>query len=116
MCASCGYGRGEGKARPQSCQPSGGGAHRCCEQNQPVTPDAQQETTVKDRQEAAQPKELEPLMMTEEVCSYLRMARGTLYALRSQGAAPPAFRVGKHLLHRRSDVVAWLEAHAEPAA
>src|SRR5665647_1023819 len=44
------------------------------------------------------------------------MARGTLYALRSQGGAPPAFRVGKHLLHRRSDSLMWLEAHGEPAA
>lgn len=68
------------------------------------------------RQGAAPPKELEPLMTTADVCSYLHMARGTLYALRSQGTAPPAFRVGKHLLHRRSDVVVWLEAHAEPAA
>lgn len=65
---------------------------------------------------AAPPKELEPLMTTEEVCTYLRMARGTLYSLRSQGAAPPAFRVGKFLLHRQSDVVAWLEAHADSAA
>jgi len=62
------------------------------------------------------PKELEPLMTTDEVCAYLRLARGTYYAHRSNGTGPPAFRVGKHLLHRQSDVVAWLEAHADTAA
>ena len=71
---------------------------------------------MKNRPAATPPKELEPLMTTDDVCRFLRMAPGTLYALRSAGSAPRAYRVGKFLLFRQSDVIAWLEAHADSAA
>jgi len=71
---------------------------------------------VKNRPTAAPVQKPEPLWTTEDVCTFLRMAPGTLYSLRSAGTAPPAFRVGKFLLFRQSDVLAWLEAHADSAA
>lgn len=71
---------------------------------------------MKNRPAATPVQKPEPLWTTEDVCSYLRMAPGTLYAHRSQGTAPPAFRVGKFLLFRPSDVITWLEAHADSAA
>lgn len=42
----------------------------------------------------------------------------TVYAWRSKGYLPPAYRLGKHVRWRRSDIEAWLEAHreTEPAA
>lgn len=55
-------------------------------------------------------------MTVEDVCIWLHMARGTYYDMRSRGVGPPAFRVGKFLLHKESEVVAWLEARADSAA
>lgn len=71
---------------------------------------------MKNRPAASPRKELEPLMTVEDVCIWLHMARGTYYDMRSRGVGPPAFRVGKFLLHKESEVVAWLEARADSAA
>jgi excisionase family DNA binding protein len=48
------------------------------------------------------------LWVTEEVADYLRTPVQTLYQWRHSGKGPPAHRVGKRLLYRREDVLAWL--------
>lgn len=37
----------------------------------------------------------------------------TIYAWRQRGEGPPAYRIGKHLRYRRSDVEAWLATRRE---
>lgn len=48
------------------------------------------------------------LMTTEEVASFLRVPKATLYAWRHAGRGPIALRVGRHLRFRRRDVERWL--------
>jgi excisionase family DNA binding protein len=52
------------------------------------------------------------LLSTEEVARILVVPVTTLYCWRYKGTGPNAFRVGKHLRYRLSDVVAWLENQA----
>ena len=43
----------------------------------------------------------------------------TIYSWRQRGEGPPAYRVGKHLRYRRSDVETWLAGRRDtgsPAA
>ena len=49
------------------------------------------------------------LLSTEEVARILVVPVSTLYGWRYKGTGPKAYRVGKHLRYRFSDVVAWLE-------
>ena len=49
------------------------------------------------------------LLSTEEVARILVVPVATLYCWRYKGTGPRAFRVGKHLRFRLSDVMAWLE-------
>jgi predicted DNA-binding transcriptional regulator AlpA len=39
----------------------------------------------------------------------------TIYNWRSRGEGPPAYRVGKYLRYRQSDVDAWLEGRHDEA-
>jgi len=52
------------------------------------------------------------LLSTEEVARILVVPVTTLYCWRYKGTGPRAFRVGKHLRFRLSDVMAWLEDQA----
>ncbi len=52
------------------------------------------------------------LLSTEEVARILVVPVTTLYCWRYKGTGPKAFRVGKHLRYRLSDVIAWLENQA----
>lgn len=55
------------------------------------------------------------LLNVEDLAQFLGVPRQTIYVWRSQGTAPRAVKVGKHLRFRRSDVNAWLEQHADAA-
>ena len=54
------------------------------------------------------------LLSTDEVARLLIVPVATLYTWRYKGTGPKAYRVGKHLRYRLSDVLAWLEDNAGP--
>lgn len=49
-------------------------------------------------------------MLIEEVADLIRTPKATLYAWRATDTGPPAHKVGKRLLYRRDEVIAWVEA------
>lgn len=49
------------------------------------------------------------LMTAAEVADELRIPLATFYAWRHRGTGPPAYRVGRHLRFRRSDIDQWLD-------
>jgi predicted DNA-binding transcriptional regulator AlpA len=53
------------------------------------------------------------LMSLAEVAAYVRLPLRTLYDMRRRRVGPPAFKLGKRLVHRRSEVDRWLEAHRD---
>lgn len=55
-------------------------------------------------------------MLTAEVAELIRTPVDTLRKWRMNQVGPPAIKVGRKLLYKRSDVVAWLEAQAEEQA
>lgn len=38
----------------------------------------------------------------------------TIYAWRTKGEGPKAYKVGKHVLYKKTDVDLWLEQQADP--
>ncbi len=56
---------------------------------------------------------LEPLADIEEVAAYLGIPTSTIYNWRHLGKGPRAFKVGKHLRYRWSDINSWLDEQAE---
>jgi len=46
-------------------------------------------------------------MSTEEVADLLYVPLETVHKWRSAGSGPPAFRVGKRVRYRKSDVLQW---------
>ena len=52
---------------------------------------------------------LEPLIDVHELAAYLDVPVKTLYAWRYRREGPPAFRVGRHLRYRRSDIQRWIQ-------
>lgn len=46
----------------------------------------------------------------DEVADLIRTPKATLYRWRHMGSGPPAHRVGRRLLYRRDEVIAWVEA------
>ncbi len=60
---------------------------------------------------------LDRLLTTSELAGYLGVPVATLYAWRHRRKGPPAFRVGKHLRYRSSDVEKWIQRRLDdPAA
>lgn len=53
------------------------------------------------------------LIDVEELAAYLAIPVRTLYAWRYRREGPPAFRVGRHLRYRWSDVQQWIEQRIE---
>jgi excisionase family DNA binding protein len=51
---------------------------------------------------------LEPLIDVQQLADYLDVPVKTLYAWRYRREGPPAFRVGRHLRYRRSDIQRWI--------
>ncbi|MFN2615119.1 MAG: helix-turn-helix transcriptional regulator [Actinomycetota bacterium] len=58
---------------------------------------------------------LDPLWTTEELARFLGVPVATVYMWRTKGQGPPAFRVGRYLRFRLSDVTAWLERQGDEA-
>jgi excisionase family DNA binding protein len=52
---------------------------------------------------------LEPLIDVQQLADYLDVPVKTLYAWRYRREGPPAFRVGRHLRYRRSDIRRWIQ-------
>lgn len=55
----------------------------------------------------------EKLLSAQEVAHLLAVPLSTLYGWRYKGTGPRAYRVGKHLRYRWSDVLAWLDTVAD---
>jgi DNA-binding transcriptional MerR regulator len=45
----------------------------------------------------------------QEAAALLRTPPATLRQWRSRGGGPPAARIGKRLLYRRADLIAWVD-------
>lgn len=52
------------------------------------------------------------LLLMAEVAEMARQPLDTLRYRRQQGLAPHGFRLGKKVVYRRSDVLAWIQAAA----
>ena len=55
----------------------------------------------------------DPLLTIDEVATWIRKPKATLYSWHSRGLGPRAIRVGNVLRYRRSDVEQWLEDHTD---
>ena len=53
------------------------------------------------------------LIGVHELATYLEVPVKTLYGWRYRREGPPAFRVGRHLRYRWSDVQAWIQQRIE---
>jgi excisionase family DNA binding protein len=53
------------------------------------------------------------LIRTKEVAEILCTTTNAVYVMRTRGIGPPAYRVGRHLLFSRSEVLAWLGRNRE---
>jgi excisionase family DNA binding protein len=56
------------------------------------------------------------LLTTQQLADLLQIPVDTLYAWRSRGEGPPAYRLGKHLRFRAAEVSSWLERHGSSHA
>lgn len=54
------------------------------------------------------------LLTIDEVASYLKLPKSTLYSWHHRGEGPQPFKLGKHLRYRVSDLEAWLESQRPP--
>ncbi|HEY9294161.1 MAG TPA: helix-turn-helix domain-containing protein [Microlunatus sp.] len=55
----------------------------------------------------------EPLLSLKELSALVGVPVNTLYRWRYQGEGPKAYRLGRHVRYRRSDVEAWLASCVE---
>jgi predicted DNA-binding transcriptional regulator AlpA len=65
------------------------------------------------------PPAREPLVPKEPVLEHLGLTENAFYSMRHRGDAPPAYRVGRRLMFRWSEVEQWLAGRREqpePAA
>ncbi|HLX51310.1 MAG TPA: helix-turn-helix domain-containing protein [Streptosporangiaceae bacterium] len=51
--------------------------------------------------------ETDCLWTVDDVASYLRIPKGTLYQWRYLGCGPKSGRVGRHVRYDPADVIAW---------
>jgi predicted DNA-binding transcriptional regulator AlpA len=56
---------------------------------------------------------LEPLVPLEQVLDYTGLTPSGFYSMRHRGAGPPAYRFGKRLMFKWSDVENWAESHRD---
>jgi excisionase family DNA binding protein len=56
------------------------------------------------------------LLTTQQLADLLQISVDTLYAWRSRGEGPPAYRLGKHLRFRPAEVSSWLERQLSTCA
>lgn len=52
-------------------------------------------------------------LIADEAAALARVPVKTLYVWRHNGTGPRARRVGKRLLYRRDELIAWIEAKAD---
>jgi excisionase family DNA binding protein len=50
--------------------------------------------------------EPEEILTTDEVCALLKMKKGTLYKITSEGTGPPYYKIGRTNRWKRSEVMA----------
>lgn len=55
----------------------------------------------------------EPLVPLRPVLDYTGLTASAYYSLRHRGEGPPAYRLGKRLMHRMSEVEAWVESRRD---
>lgn len=55
-------------------------------------------------------------MSPEDLAEYLGIPVATIYGWRYKRTGPRSIKVGRHIRYRPSDVEAWLEQQATPAA
>jgi excisionase family DNA binding protein len=65
------------------------------------------------REEGSSPVVRDEILTTEEVCTLLKIKKATLYRHTSQGTGPPFYKIGKHNRWKRSEVMAWFDAHLD---
>ena len=65
------------------------------------------------REEGSSPVLRDEILTTEEVCILLKIKKATLYRHTSQGTGPPFYKIGKHNRWKRSEVMAWFDAHLD---
>ena len=53
------------------------------------------------------------ILTTDEVAELLKVPRATLYKWISQGTAPPFYKLGRANRWKRSEVMAWFDAHLD---
>jgi excisionase family DNA binding protein len=58
----------------------------------------------------AVPQNDDRLMNIEDLMEFLDLSRDTVYKQRYEGTGPPAYRVGKHLRWKKSEVDDWLQS------
>ena len=51
----------------------------------------------------------DPLLDLDWLCAYLRVDKKSVYTLRYRNEGPPAYRIGRHLRYRKSEVDQWLD-------
>ncbi|MGE5763268.1 MAG: helix-turn-helix transcriptional regulator [Mycobacterium leprae] len=51
------------------------------------------------------------LLSLREVAAMTRLTEGTLRWYRHRGLGPAGFRLGRRVVYREADVVAWIEQH-----
>jgi predicted DNA-binding transcriptional regulator AlpA len=56
------------------------------------------------------------LMTTEEVAALTRKSVATIRWLKATGTGPKCGKLGRRVVYRRSDVLAWIEAAFEVTA
>jgi excisionase family DNA binding protein len=54
----------------------------------------------------------DPLLTAEECAAYLKIPLQTIYDWRYRGIGPRAYKIGRYLRFRLSDVDAWIDAQA----
>jgi excisionase family DNA binding protein len=59
--------------------------------------------------------ELDRLLTVGELAGYLDVPVATLYAWRHRRQGPPAFKAGRHLRYRLSDVERWITERLQDA-
>jgi excisionase family DNA binding protein len=57
--------------------------------------------------------EPEEILTTDEVCALLKMKKGTLYKITSEGTGPPYYNIGRTNRWKRSAVMAWFDSHLD---
>ena len=53
------------------------------------------------------------ILTTDEVAALLKVPLATLYRWMSRGESPPHYKIGRYARWKRSEVMAWFDAHRD---